>query len=351
MAISLTDLLNAKSLNKYYAGVKGTTLVEAMFPAGFSNNFDVNVFGSLDGGTVEVLQSSQLDADVMFRDWDLKTVTKGDKQFFREAMTLDEKRRKELLEILNTGNQTVIDNYSKQIFDKFAGAKGFLASPRAIASYAAAQFLSTAKVTFPNENGGGQTINYKLADKYKETLAGTNIWSTATAKPLEDLERWKEIAEEDGGTVEIALMSKATFNLLKKHDTVKALFKNTIVTVTPALVKATIEEVIGMTILVWNEKIKVGKTTRNVFPDNVVTLIPNGQLGVMEYGPTPTKTDELFGMLGDREVVDIAGTFSTVEVVAESKSAGVVNNVNVVIEDLVALNPSIMDSMFIATVG
>ena len=106
-----------------------------------------------------------------------------------------------------------------------------------------------------------------------------------------------------------------------------------------------------MTILVWNEKIKVGKTTRNVFPDNVVTLIPNGQLGVMEYGPTPTKTDELLGMLGDREVVDIAGTFSTVEVVAESKSAGVVNNVNVVIEDLVAPNPSIMDSMFIATVG
>ena len=29
MAISLTDLLNVKSLNKYYAGVKGTTLVEA----------------------------------------------------------------------------------------------------------------------------------------------------------------------------------------------------------------------------------------------------------------------------------------------------------------------------------
>ena len=146
-------------------------------------------------------------------------------------------------------------------------------------------------------------------------------------------------------------MSKATYNTLKKHDAVKALFKNTIVTVTPALIKSTIEDVIGMTILIWDEKIKVGKTTRNVFPDNVVTLIPNGQLGTMEYGPTPTKTDELLGLLGDREVVDIAGTFATVEVVPESKSAGVVNNVNVVIEDLVAPNPSIMNSMFIATVG
>ena len=351
MSMNLTDLLNAKSLNKYYAGVKGTTLVEAMFPAVFSNTFDINTFGSLDDGAVEVLQSSQLDADVMFRDWDLKTTTKGDKQFFREGMKLDEKRRKELLEILNTNNQSIIDNYSIQIFEKFAGAKGFLGSARAIAAYTVSQFLSTAKVTFVDENGGGQTINYRLADKYKETLAGTNIWSAATAKPLEDLERWKETVEEGGGNVEIALMSKATYNALKKHDTVKALFKNTIVTVTPALIKSTIEDVIGMTILIWDEKIKVGKTTRNVFPDNIVTLIPNGQLGVMEYGPTPTKTDELLGLLGDREVVDIAGTFATVEVVPESKSAGVVNNVNVVIEDLVAPNPSIINSMFIATVG
>ena len=351
MPMNLTDLLNAKSLNKYYAGVKGTTLVEAMFPAVFSNTFDINTFGSLDGGAVEILQSSQLDADVMFRDWDLKTTTKGDKQFFREGMKLDEKRRKELLEILNTNNQSIIASYSENIFNKFAGKNGFLGSARAIAAYTASQFLSTAKVTFVDENGGGQTINYRLADKYKETLAGTNIWSAATAKPLEDLERWKETVEEGGGNVEIALMSKATYNTLKKHDTVKALFKNVIVTVTPALIKSTIEDVIGMTILIWDEKIKVGKTTKNVFPDNIVTLIPNGQLGVMEYGPTPTKTDELLGLLGDREVVDIAGTFATVEVVPESKSAGVVNNVNVVIEDLVAPNPSIINSMFIATVG
>ena len=351
MSMNLTDLLNAKSLNKYYAGVKGTTLVEAMFPAVFSNTFDINTFGSLDGGAVEILQSSQLDADVMFRDWDLKTTTKGEKQFFREGMKLDEKRRKELLEILNTNNQSIIASYSENIFNKFAGKNGFLGSARAIAAYTASQFLSTAKVTFVDENGGGQTINYRLADKYKEALAGTNIWSAATSKPLEDLERWKETVEEGGGNVEIALMSKATYNALKKHDTVKALFKNTIVTVTPALIKSTIEDVIGMTILIWDEKIKVGKTTRNVFPDNIVTLIPNGQLGVMEYGPTPTKTDELLGLLGDREVVDIAGTFATVEVVPESKSAGVVNNVNVVIEDLVAPNPSIINSMFIATVG
>ena len=142
MPMNLTDLLNAKSLNKYYAGVKGTTLVEAMFPAVFSNTFDINTFGSLDGGAVEILQSSQLDADVMFRDWDLKTTTKGDKQFFREGMKLDEKRRKELLEILNTNNQSIIASYSENIFNKFSGKNVFLGSARAIAAYTVSQFLS-----------------------------------------------------------------------------------------------------------------------------------------------------------------------------------------------------------------
>ena len=330
MALSLTNLLNAKSLNKYYTGVKGNTLVEAMFPAAYTNTFDFNVLGSVNGGVVKVLQGSELDVDPFARDWELKTTTKGDKQFFRESLKLNE-----------------------QLYSQFAGKTGFLASARAVATYTASQFLSTAKVPFIDENGGGaKTIDYKLDNKYKETLAGTNAWNMATATPLEDLARWKEIVEENGGTVEIALMNKATYTMLKNQANVKAVYnKLTNVLITEDDKKRIIEEMTGLSIVIWDEKINVKGRVQPVFPNNIVTLIPNGQLGKMEYGPTPTKTDQMLGIAGDREIVDIAGTFATVEVVPESKSAGVVNNVNVVIEDLVAPNPSIMNSMFIATVG
>lgn len=352
MALSLTDLLNAKSLNKYYTGVKGDTLVEAMFPATFSNTFDFSVLGSVNGGVVKVLQGSELDVDPFARDWELKTTTKGDKQFFRESLKLNERQRKELLEILNTNDTAIIENYSEQIYRQFAGKTGFLASARAVATYTASQFLSTAKVPFIDENGGGaKTIDYKLDNKYKETLAGTNAWNTATATPLEDLIRWKEIVEENGGTVEIALMNKATYTMLKNQTNVKAVYnKLTNVLITEDDKKRIIEEMTGLSIVIWNEKINVKGRVQSVFPNNIVTLIPNGQLGKMEYGPTPTKTDQMLGIAGDREIVDIAGTFATLEVEQEVKATAV-RNVNVVVEAVVAPNPNIVNSMFIATVG
>ena len=58
----------------------------------------------------------------------------------------------------------------------------------------------------------------------------------------------------------------------------------------------------------------------------------------------------MLGIAGDREIVDIAGTFATLEVEQEVKAAAV-RNVNVVVEAVVAPNPSIINSMFIATVG
>ena len=103
-------------------------------------------------------------------------------------------------------------------------------------------------------------------------------------------------------------------------------------------------------VLIWDEKISVNKTERNVFPDNVVTLIPNGVLGKMEYGPTPTKVDKLSGVASGRDIVDIKGTYAPLEVAAIGKHS-TVTNVEIVIEAMVAPNPTIMDSMFIGTVG
>ena len=52
----------------------------------------------------------------------------------------------------------------------------------------------------------------------------------------------------------------------------------------------------------------------------MVSFLANRAIGVMEFGPGPAKTDELQGVLGDRELVDIDGTFATLEVASEEKS-------------------------------
>lgn len=350
--MTLIELLNAKNLKKYYTGVKGTTLAEVMFPASYTNNFDVKIFKALNGGVVKTLQAGELDVSPEARDFQITSHYAGDKRIFREKMALNERQRKELLEILNTGDTKLIENYTDQIYKQFAGKSGFLASARAVASYLTMQFLTTGIVAFIDENGSSvEGIDYGLESKFKETLAGTSVWSNTSATPLDNLVAWKEIVEKEGGNVEIALMNRVTYNKLKNHASVKAIIdKLTNVLPTEDLKRQVIEDMTGLKIVVWDEKINVKGQVRQLFPDNVVTLIPNGELGTMEYGPTPSRTDQLLKVDGDREVEDITGTYATVEVEQELKG-GAVRNVAIVIESVLAPNPSITNSMFIANVG
>lgn len=347
--MTLTEIFKAQKLNKYYAGVKGEKLVEAMFPANFTNDFSFNVLQGLSNGAVEVLQTSEYDANPLARDWGIKTVSKEDKEFFRERMVFNEKQRRELLEIVNLKDETLKQKYVEQLYSDIAGEKGFLASVRALATYTAAQFLSSGKVTYLTGNGEGRTIDYKLENKYKETLAGTQVWSAATAKPIEDLQRWREVLLEEGKTVDIALMNEKTYNLIKNHQSVREIVERQKIYPTPANIKSTIEDLTELKILVWKDTVSIKGVAKKAFPDNIVTLIPNGQLGNMEYGPTPTRTDKVFGLDEGRDICDIDGSYATLEV-EPVKKASTVRNIEVVIESLVAPNPTIINAMFIANV-
>lgn len=348
--IGITEIFKANALNKYYGGVKGETLAETMFPMAYNNDFDLNVLNGVGTGAVEVIQFSNFDADILARDWGYRTHTKEGKEFFRERMVIPEKERMTLFQFLNSKDEVLVQSYVAQLYEQFAGKNGFLASVRALATYTVSQLLSTGKVTYIDENGGGRTADYKLSTDLKETLAGTAVWSAATSDPLEDLSRWREKLESKGKKVEIALMNKNTFNKLKKHATVLKIVSDAKLSPSKANILDKIEEMTELKVLIWDEKISVNKTERNVFPDNVVTLIPNGVLGKMEYGPTPTKVDKLSGLAEGRDIVDIKGTYAPLEVVAIGKHS-TVTNVEIVIEATVAPNPTIMDSMFIATVG
>lgn len=346
----LTEIFKASALNKYYAGVKEGTLAETMFPMAYNNDFDLNVINGIGNGAVEVIQFSNFDADILARDWGYRTHTKEGKEFFRERMIIPEKERMTLFQFLNSKDETLIQSYVAQLYEQFAGKTGFLASVRALATYTVSQLLSTGKVNYIAENGGGRTADYKLSTDLKETLAGTAVWSAATSDPLEDLNRWREKLESKGKKVEIALMNKNTFNKLKKHVGILKIITDAKLKPTKANILETIEEMTELKVLIWDEKISVNKTERSVFPDNVVTLIPNGVLGKMEYGPTPTKVDKLSGLANGRDIVDIKGTYAPLEV-AEIGKHSTVTNVEIVIEAMVAPNPTIMDSMFIGTVG
>ena len=95
-----------------------------------------------------------------------------------------------------------------------------------------------------------------------------------------------------GTRPEIALMSKATFQLMKNSKKVQAgvLAQNVTANVnyTSARVQAYVEEELNIKIVVYTKKYK--KETgidANFYADNIVMLLPNGALGKTWYGTTP----------------------------------------------------------------
>lgn len=352
--MNLIDIINAENLNKYYAAKKKDDFSEYLFPRSFSNSFSITTLSGYNGSTAQVLQQSELDADVTFRDFEIKSENLGDKLFFREAIKLNEHQRKNLLEALNTKNENYIKSYAERLYETFAGEKGFLSSVQAIGKYMTGQLISRGTVTTVQASGQAKLIDYKIPADMKETLTGTETWDKATSKPLEDLTRWKETLEDASGEAELAVMNRATFLLLKNNENVKKeLNRMTNVFINDDLVKELVEKTTGLKVVVWNEKVTYkdasGTTKKTVMPDNVVSILPARPLGVLEYGPGPARTDEIQGLLGEREIIDIEGTFATLEVAKEEKSAGVVRNVNIVIEACLAPNPDKLN-IFIATV-
>ena len=345
----LIDLLKTSSLNTFYRETKGSTFAEAVMPAQYLNSFDLKVTRNGQTQVPQIIQASAYDVDPKARDFETAVTLKEDKPFFRERMSLDEQKRKDLLEVLQRNDSNEIKAYTMQIFKQFAGKGGFLDSVSGLVTYMLGQLLSTGTVSIDKKKKK-KVIDYEIPLVQRETLVLLNKWDQpTTAKPLDDLIRWKE------GLIgtEVAVMSKNTYNMLKNSDQVKELIQGQKIFPTPNNVRAFIEEYTELTIKVWDEKVRFNSGGNIIsalaYPDGKVTLTPKGQYGNTEYGPDPTKTDQIMGLAGDRDIADIPGTYATLEVIPVVKGSAVVN-MDIVISTVVGLNPTILDETFIATV-
>lgn len=346
---NLTDILKRTKLTAYFAKTKEQTFAEAVMPAKYLNSFDLNVVRGAKDGTVQIIQASAYDVDPTARDYKTSVSMKENKPFFREKISLDEGKRKEFLEVLQRNSADEIEAYSIQVYNEFAGKTGFLASVSGLVTYMLGQLLATGTVSI-DDNGVEKYLNYQVPTTQRESLVLTSKWDQpTTAKPLDDLIRWKEMVD---GT-EVAIMSKNTYNAMKNTDQVKELMKEQKIFPAPNNVRAFIEEYTELTIKIWDEKVMVNsggtKTTQKAYPDGKVTLTPKGQYGNAEYGPTPAKTDQIMGLADGRDIGDIPGTYATIEATEVVTGSSVVN-IDIVIAAVVALNPIILDQMFIADV-
>lgn len=258
------------------------------------------------GGRVsapKLLNASSYDANVIYLPREGFSITKGEIPYFKNAMTINEKQRQELLKVMATGNATLINAVIDRIFND---NKTLYEAAGVTKEQLRMMLLTTGKIAIADN---GQVWEYDFG--IPEANKSAHDWSLANADPVNDiLDTQDSIQTTYGVRPRNILMNTKTFNKLSKNTNIlNALNANSIRTVVPRRrdIVAYFEDATDSTLYLYDDVYKNlnGETVKFV-PDDVVVLFPDGQPIEEFYGTTPEEADLMSGAT-DAEVVVVDG--------------------------------------------
>lgn len=259
------------------------------------------------------LAPSAFDAKAKFRDRIPVEAIQTEMPFFREGMLIKEKDRQEMLRA-----QSSDDPYAQAVIERvFDDSRNLIMGANVVPERMIWQLLAppTGKpgVSIVS-NGVDYTYDYDPNGDFKNNNfmeLSTNKWDSANqSDPLSDIQTAMQKAQERSGTVlTTAVMSRKTFNYILKSDKVKGavLAQNTTANVlmTDNVVKALVMQQLGLNIIIYNKMYKDETgTAKTFFPDDMVTLLPDGAIGSTWYGTTPEEADLLSDTEADVAIVN-----------------------------------------------
>ncbi len=298
--MKITDIFNSKAIALNYTEVASNAipyLGSGFFPANKKAGLDLRWLKGHKGLPVS-LKPSAFDSKSTFRDRVGIEDFETEMPFFRESMLIKEKDEQEIMRIQDSG-----DPYAAQVLENiFNDSRTLIDGANVVPERMIMQLLSPIGGNMGISiaaNGMDYTYNYDpsggwKANHYLKIETAADKWTaTETCDPIDDLEEALDRQEEVSGTrPTIALMSAATFKLLRKSEKMRsgilAQVATATVNMTSSRVRDFIKEELNLDIIVYSKKYKneLG-VEKNFYPDNAVMLLPSGALGTTWYGTTP----------------------------------------------------------------
>ncbi|WP_163195466.1 major capsid protein [Clostridium thermarum] len=144
--------------------------------------------------------------------------------------------------------------------------------------------IATGKIVV-KENGVDVTIDYGVPADHKTELTGTNLWSDASAKPLDAIYNWTDkVVGDTGFTPTRALTSKSVLSLLLKNTSIrKAVFgTNSDRVVTLDMLNQLLASMDLPTVASYDAQYRAQNangtyTSKRYFEDGKFVLIPEGK--------------------------------------------------------------------------
>ena len=320
---SIMDLVSAKALTTYWQETVSNRipyLGEGLFPAKKKMGLDLAWIKGYKGLPI-ALKPSHFDTKATVRDRIGVKKIETEMPFFREAMTIKERDRQELLRFRENDNQNLYSSIINEIFDDRAQLiEGALIQSERMRM----QLLVNGKINIVANNvdysynydvdGDWQTNNY-------EELSGTSLWTdTTNSTPLEDIrEMQQKIVDLTGVKPVRAIMTQKTFNYLLQNKSIKIAINplaNGANLVREAELKSLLLSELGLNVAVYDKKFKDETgATKNFYPDGYITLLPASTLGNTYYGTTPEEADlQSANFNGDVSIVETGVAVTTINI-------------------------------------
>lgn len=296
----LTDVFNSRIIAENYTTEASNLepyIGSGFFPAQKKMGLDLKWIKGHEGLPVS-LMPSVFDAKPTLRDRVGIAFTETQMPFFRESMLVKEADEQEIMRV-----QDSADPYAQQVIARiFDDVNTLVNGANVVPERMIMQLLAPVGGSVGiniTANDTNYTYNYDpsgtwKANHYAKITTASDKWTaTATSDPINDIETALDAQEAiTGSRPEVLLMSKATFDLIKKSANIQKyiLAQNATanVYITSARVRSFIEEELGVTIIVYTKQFKnEAGTVQKFYPDNFVMMLPNRAVGSTWYGTTP----------------------------------------------------------------
>lgn len=320
---SIMDLVSAKALTTYWQETVSNRipyLGEGLFPAKKKRGLDLAWIKGYKGLPI-ALKPSHFDTKATVRDRIGVKKIETEMPFFREAMTIKERDRQELLRFRENDSQNLYSSIINDIFDDRAQLiEGALIQSERMRM----QLLVTGGISIV-ANNVDYTYNYDVDGDWQtnnyEELSGTSLWTdTTNSTPLEDIrEMQQKIVDLTGVKPTRAIMTQKTFNYLLQNKSIKIAINplaNGANLVREAELKSLLLSELGLNVAIYDKKFKDETgATKNFYPDGYVTLLPASTLGNTYYGTTPEEADlQSANFNGDVSIVETGVAVTTINI-------------------------------------
>lgn len=313
--MTIFELVQAKELATYYINANSNKipyLGETLFPPKKQLGLDLSWIKGSKSLPV-VLKPSAFDTRATMRDRVGFEKIDKDMPFFKESMMINEKDRQDLNNVTMSGNQSYIDIIINKIFDD---KTTLLDGARATRERMRMQILSTGRIDF-FANGVIYEGDYHMKAEHKGNASVA--WSSFdNAVPVKDILEWMDTVEENTGTRPTkAICTRKTWSYLLQNKGIKldmSVVNGERIILTDTMLEQYLVSKLGLKVAVYSKKFKDETgATKNFYPDDTFTLLPDGNLGSTWFGTTPEESDLMSGSAANVSIVDTGVAITTMK--------------------------------------